>query len=232
MVSVLTGVAGLVLVAPVAAFGATTLGATPATNNGTCAGNTTYLQSISPGAPYTAPSDGVITSWSYRPTVSPPAQIQLKLGHPAPGADLTMDADFTIVGESGLETPLANTLNTFATRVPIHVGDEIGIYLSNDGECLRADASYTNHYNNNDVLPGTTRNFFAESDQLSVSAVLEPDADQDGFGDETQDQCPTNAANHGPCPVTPVKKKCKKHKKKHHSAAVAKKKKCKKKKHH
>ena len=67
-------------------------------------------------------------------------------------------------------------------------------------------------------------------------ARLEADADRDGFGDETQDQCPTDASTQGACPVTPVtpapsvkKKKCKKHKKKH-SAESAKKKKCKKKK--
>ena len=239
LVSVLTSVMGLVFVSPGAAFGATTLGTTPATDSGTCAGDTTVLQSISPGAPYTAPSDGVITSWSYRPTVSPPTQIKLKVGHPAPGADLTMGAaDFTIVGESRLETPIANTLNTFPTRVLVHAGDDIGLYLSNDGECRRADASYTNHFNNQDVLPGTTQTFLAEKDQLSVSAILEPDADHDGFGDETQDQClgqagtsngcPAPAPAAGPSQPAPVaKKKCKKHK---HRSASAAKKHCKKKK--
>ena len=68
---------------------------------------------------------------------------------------------------------------------------------------------------------------------MDLSATLEPDADHDDFGDESQDQCPTNASTQGACPVTPAtptKKKCKKHKK-HRSAKSAKKKKCKKKKH-
>ena len=40
--------------------------------------------------------------------------------------------------------------------------------------------------------------------RLLLSAQLEPDADHDGYGDETQDQCPTDAATQGPCPlVTP-----------------------------
>ena len=30
----------------------------------------------------------------------------------------------------------------------------------------------------------------------------EPDADGDGFGDESQDQCPTDASTQGPCPIT------------------------------
>jgi len=220
----------VVAVAPTPASAATALGAAAFADGGSCAGNTTYLQSISPGALYTAPSDGVITSWSYHPAGSPPTQIKLKVAHPSPGADLTaVAADFTIVGESGLETPVANTLNTWSTRVSTHVGDEIGIYLSNDGDCLRTDSNYFNHFNNQDVLPGTTQTFFGEEDEISVSAVLEADADHDGFGDETQDQCPTNGTTQGPCPVK--QKKCKKHKK-HRSAESAKKKKCKKKKHH
>ncbi len=66
---------------------------------------------------------------------------------------------------------------------------------------------------------------------MNASAVVEPDADGDGFGDETQDGCLGNAAVQGACPVasgsTPTaKKKCKKRK---HRRAVSAKKKCKKK---
>jgi hypothetical protein len=58
-------------------------------------------------------------------------------------------------------------------------------------------------------------------------------ADHDGFGDETQDQCPTNAGTQGACPVSPVtsgtnRKKCMKNRKKHWAESA--KKKCKKKK--
>jgi hypothetical protein len=34
-----------------------------------------------------------------------------------------------------------------------------------------------------------------------IRATIEADADHDGFGDETQDQCPTDATTQGPCPV-------------------------------
>ena len=64
---------------------------------------------------------------------------------------------------------------------------------------------------------------------LNLAATVEPDADHDGFGDETQDQCATDGTTQGPCPVAP-KKQCK-HKKKHKGAAVIAKK-CKKKHHH
>ncbi len=39
--------------------------------------------------------------------------------------------------------------------------------------------------------------------ELLVQASIEPDADNDGFGDETQDQCPTQATTQGPCDTTP-----------------------------
>lgn len=35
--------------------------------------------------------------------------------------------------------------------------------------------------------------------ELLVQAVMEPDADGDGFGDETQDGCPTQGSNQGAC---------------------------------
>jgi hypothetical protein len=68
--------------------------------------------------------------------------------------------------------------------------------------------------------------------QVLVQGTVETDADHDGYGDDTQDQCPTDASTHGPCPTTGPpppphkKKKCKK--KKHHRTAEVAKKKCKK----
>ena len=40
-----------------------------------------------------------------------------------------------------------------------------------------------------------------DNKELLVQAVVEPDADRDGFGDETQDRCPTNATTAGACPT-------------------------------
>jgi hypothetical protein len=43
-----------------------------------------------------------------------------------------------------------------------------------------------------------------EHQLVNVSAVEEPDADGDGFGDETQDQCPGVAGQYGGCPTPPA----------------------------
>jgi len=54
-----------------------------------------------------------------------------------------------------------------------------------------------------DVQPGTTWTDATVPNpnyRLNVSAQLEPDADSDGYGDESQDSCPSDAAIHaGPC---------------------------------
>ena len=121
----------------------------------------------------------------------------------------------------------------------MHAGDFVGI-RSTSGVCAHGtgNGADTFDFHQGAALavgdePAFTPNVGAVWD---IAARLEADADGDGFGDETQDQCPTDPSTHAACPVTPVtpapsvkKKKCKKHKKKH-SAESAKKKKCKKKK--
>src|SRR5262245_28131133 len=63
--------------------------------------------------------------------------------------------------------------------------------------------------------------------EVLLQARLEPDADKDGFGDESQDKCLGKPGTVNGCPSA---KKCKKKKKKGKGAAAAKKKKCKKRK--
>jgi hypothetical protein len=69
----------------------------------------------------------------------------------------------------------------------------------------------------------------ASNVRVNLAAIVEPDADHDTFGDETQDKCVGVAGplDGCPAPTNTTKKKCKK--KKHHSAVAAKKKHCKKK---
>ena len=53
-----------------------------------------------------------------------------------------------------------------------------------------------------DVGVGATATFIEEPNAaVPVAAVIEPDADNDGYGDETQDKCPQSAALQTTCPV-------------------------------
>lgn len=60
-----------------------------------------------------------------------------------------------------------------------------------------------------DPADGSTQTFDpvpGSGGRVNVSAIVEPDADADGFGDETQDLCPTDASTAGTCPPPPAPK--------------------------
>ena len=178
-------VAGLIAAIPSGATAATQLGQT-FDPPGHYPGDHTVLQSVSPGDRYRAPSDGVITSWSTFADETTPA-LKLKVGRPAPGADLTMAANFTVIGESQVQDPVTG-LNSFLTRIPVKAGDVIGFYTGSGGNLISLnDPAYRDHFEPTDVLPGQTALFSVEDFQLDISALLEPDCDTDGLGDETQD---------------------------------------------
>jgi hypothetical protein len=236
LLGALTGAAGLLFAAPGTAGAATTLGETFVPPDAFTEVSIA-LQAQSPGNAYAAPSPGVITSWSFQASFGAlPQGLKLKVGRPAGGAD------FTIVGESAPKNPISNQLNTYTdVSIPVQTGDVIGLYpgdVDNDAHFFRSvdeSKGFGAVVHVGDLAPGGTDDFEGPVSvyQLDVSAKLEPDADHDGFGDETQDQCATNASTQGACSAsptpTPHKKKCKKKHKKR-SAAEAKAKKCKKKK--
>ena len=149
----------------------------------------TQIQTTSPGSIYAAPTDGVITSWSFMAAVAEQPRLKLKVARAVGGND------FLIVGDSPAEAPAAGVLNTFPTRISVHAGDVIGFHNVTQGICgMLAPMGYASHNTpmNVEAQAGTTTTFSPGSFRLDISALLEPDADRDGFGDETQDACPAN----------------------------------------
>ena len=201
----LTAIALALAVAP--AQGAVTIGEAAApTGSNSCApgaSGATYVTIVSPEPPaprYSAPSDGVITSWSFHTGASTPASLKLKVARPSGGSTRTM------VGESELRAVLPSRVNSFAARIPVQAGDEIGMFATSAGaafQCVIDGASYTSDGSTGDLAVGSSRMFFGNISalRLSLEAVLEPDADADGYGDESQDACPADAAaRSAPCP--------------------------------
>jgi Ca2+-binding RTX toxin-like protein len=160
-----------------------------------------FIQTTTPDNSYIVPSDGVITSWSFQAPAVPTPPMKLKMFRPAGGTD------YTTVGDSQLVTPTSGVLNRFMTRIPVKAGDVPGHFYSDDSFTFRNVAGYDTVFIAGlpgdpglDPPPGTTTTYtFSADHQIDLSAVLEPDADRDGFGDETQDQCPTSATTQGPC---------------------------------
>lgn len=193
--------AALCVALPASASGAVTIGETFTPTLG-CGSPNLTLQAVSPGGGYSAPSKGVLTSWSFQATAVDHSPVGLKLKVARPGGG----DDFKVIGESAREPIAPGTLNTFPTRTPVKAGDAIG-YFNDTGPayCVRdAPATYSSRYVNSDLPPGSTATFMTVGAlQVDLAAVLEADADGDGFGDETQDGCPTDPGTQGACGTDP-----------------------------
>jgi hypothetical protein len=165
-----------------------------------------------PGSPLpaTIPSGGVITRWSSNadPEIPPGALSQvLKVLRPT-GAP----KQFQVVGESS--GPISGGLNTFPARIPVQAGDHIGSVSSVIEEPALTFTLYCDTelpgdlvggFLGNPPVGGTAAVSIEEGGaQIPLFVSVEPDADNDGFGDETQDACPQSAATQGACPTVTV----------------------------
>jgi hypothetical protein len=197
----LIAAAALVVAAP-SASAAVQLGETftpPASQ--VCDGST-QLQTLSGAPDYDAPFDGVITAWSYRSSALA-AQVKLKIGRFVSNTGPFGPSNYFIVGESAQTSPPVNQLTTYAdVRIPVQAGDVIGSRVTGGGCVRMVMTGHAIASNPGDLAPGSTASFTATfSRQLDIAATLEPDADNDGFGDETQDACPGAAGPLDGCPI-------------------------------
>jgi hypothetical protein len=185
------GMSKLLRTIPVAVIVATALTALPsvanaATQIGTTftpgpllsGANSTWLQ-----AEYAAPAGGVITKWNYEAPATNVPQLKFKVARPAGGSD------FTVIGESPVVVPTASSLNSYDIRISVQAGDVIGLYTDVQGAIDRPDPAFREFLFQGDVVPPNRETFDGPFQfMMDVSANLEPDCDNDGFGDETQDQ--------------------------------------------
>jgi hypothetical protein len=134
-------------------------------------------------------------------------------------------------------TSFVPTLGGIAKGIPIPAGGHLGIVRSGgtSGQGAQIGAFGTTPGGVLHAAPavhnsgplGYTNNGNSE---LLLRYSVEPDADGDGYGDQTQDLCPAQAGTQGACvaPAKTTKKKKKKCKKRKKKPAAAAKKKCKK----
>ncbi|HVO53256.1 MAG TPA: hypothetical protein VMT37_02480 [Solirubrobacterales bacterium] len=197
-VAVAIGALGLLGAASASAateFGDTCIG------NGAAPGNYTLTTESDPSSalPITAPVSGIVTQLKVNIDSSfspPPVPSWIKVLHPTgtPGS-------FQVTGEAQM-TLRSGTLNTANVRMPIQAGDQLGLYGAVVefapgesgpisflcGSDHAPGAEILAH--GGDLLLGETGSFFAAAPEaVPVVARIEPDADGDGYGDETQDKC-------------------------------------------
>src|SRR4051812_3106157 len=213
------------LASPMAASASQVIGQTSPSDS-SCFTGATYRQiGVSAGAGYGTATGGVITSWSTYggPVGGQPLQLVTMHSNPAGGA-----GSFIFGGAGGGRGIAAGALNTFAgIRIPIVAGGELGVHvpINSQASCVFDAPSASDAYA---LGPGDANvdgmSTFVGSNpmaRVNASAVVELDADRDGFGDETQDGCPSNGSSQLPCSSAKKSKKCKKHK--HRSIVSAKK---------
>jgi hypothetical protein len=219
-------VAGALLALPSTASAVQTIGQAAAGSS--CSGGEAYTQGPLLASTYSPASAGVITSWSSFAGSMANTQLALLVLRPNPGGG--GPTHFIATQKDQARTlSQASALNTFSgLHLPIQPGEQLGLFLPSGGADCFFDAppDVGRFYTSGDPPLNADSDFTGANTnrRLNASAMVEPDADHDGFGDETQDACPSSAATQGACPVR--HRKCKKHKKRDASAA---KKRCRKK---
>jgi hypothetical protein len=147
------------------------------------------------GLPLAAPSAGVVTKWKVNsavPTVvGQKLQILRSTGNPN---------EFQTVAESA-PGAVSQGLNSFDTRIPIQAGDRPAAAAAPGGSVPAP--LYCSTGNPGDEMGtlatastlGTTNTYPPAAGLVAaISAIVEPDADNDGYGDETQVKFPRSAA--------------------------------------
>ena len=128
-----------------------------------------------------------MTSWSYQLGNAAITGLRLEIADPGSAGS------HTIVGQAAAGSQTPGAVNSYPARIPVKAGDIIGIFGGGGGNCLLGTGMGGDaiDYHAGDLSPGASAMFTQlTGNRLPVKATVEADADHDGFGDETQDQCP------------------------------------------
>ena len=211
-------VLGLTLALAGAAQAATVLGqASPDSGSpsGCISTQVEWIQErVSGGTPYGVPGPGVITSWTTLADIAGGSsdegdRVAFRVYSRGTG-DI-----FTPLAESDAVTLDVPFLHTSPTRIPVRGGEFIGVRIVSSGgdnlnTCRRGGAPLdivVDHALVQSVNPipiGQAAEYGVDffGSRIDLSAKLEPDADGDGFGDETQDGCTFQATGGAGCDLS------------------------------
>lgn len=194
------------LLVPSSGLAATTAGQLAPGGTGlSCTASTGHAVSTLASAkpnPYVVPTGrGVITEWQFRAGTGGGSLALQTLSQ-----DTTNNGTFTPLAESAVETPTATIVNQFKTRISVSGGELLGLRVVAGSPDCRFSAAPAQGLTEFSVTPaplpggGPVAYPSGLADLgLNVKATIEPDADNDGFGDETQDGCPTKASRSDDC---------------------------------
>ena len=204
----LCALAGAAVVAGAASAATTRIGAVEGMRAGTnpdpitaAQGDPTWAVQVGEaGGTYAVPAGyGAITSWSHS-TGTAPGPVTFKVYRP-------MGSNQFLALAANTRNVQSDVVHEFPVRIPVQPGDRIGISTTAVEIAYRTgnpgDLMGLFSFRSGDPPPGTV----ATQDgppfvgyRVDVAARVETDADRDGFGDDSQDNCPTSAASQGACP--------------------------------
>ena len=160
-----------------------------------------YIHPSAPnGDPYAggAPNDGVITKFRIRAN-GPGASVTFRVANIAVAND---EAQSSAVG-TGPTVTIAGLgeIEEFSGRLPVKKGNHLAIDTSTAAAIYETGGNEFSYGYGPALVDGAAARGSAEAHgELLVAAVMEPDADGDGFGDETQDRCLGKVDANGGCP--------------------------------
>lgn len=161
-----------------------------------------------------SPVGGVLTSISVKASGSAGTVRVTLERQSSPFNTPTNFTGFTKLADVAIAVPTADpfgVVTTVPTQTTILPGDRFGLEVdssnvstnvlqvsSSTGACAYSSFS-------SPAAVGTARDFYTAGGSCSyvpsVQGTVEPDADADGYGDETQDLCPTDATRQTACPA-------------------------------
>jgi hypothetical protein len=118
-----------------------------------------------------------------------------------PNASTTAGLTIPAGAPAGIATYTPVDGNNHPVGVPIAAGEYLGAVVPLnlkmlDGPVAGGDAGFV--FNSHD---SGTQMYVDQARDAAIQGVIEPDADHDGYGDETQDSCPSDASTQGACPL-------------------------------
>jgi hypothetical protein len=165
-----------------------------------------------------APIDGVITRFAIKPKVEDaPVQVTFRVANLTPVNDGEggKSAKATATGTGPTVTLPVTPEETepvleFPARLAVKKGQRLGLDWPGQGAGLgklTVTSDSNGDRNGYEFAPPLANGSGERASNeflgfLLVQATVEPDADHDGFGDETQDRCPAQKASQGACDRT------------------------------
>jgi hypothetical protein len=185
----------IALAAPSGVSAAVTIGSdlSAAGSNTLCESDCTLSQTTLPGRQLVSPIDGVVVRWRL---ANPDGTFRLRVIQPSPALTPKFVASSDPVTISGAG------VQTVPVRIPIRTGEGLAFDFLGGHFSTAPTASANTVLWSPVPAEGSTApppSASNPSEELLMNADIEPDADGDGFGDETQDGCPTDASRQGSC---------------------------------